>query len=131
MTARPWGRVAPLALAAALYLLSAVAHGGGGWPAQRAMLGRHGVAGQDLEAMAAGWLFGSACMLGLGMMAAWGVRQARASTAVDTVAHGVMGGTYALFGILAATAGARFNPFFLLFVVNGALHAWGARRAAA
>ena len=127
MTPAPVTRLVPLGAAAALYLLSALAHGGGGWPAQRRMLVGHGVAGHDLEAMAAGWLFGSACMLGLGLMAARAVRQARRGEPVDAGAHGVMGAAYALFGVGAAVAGARFNPFFLLFVANGALHAWGAR----
>ncbi|MDX2183203.1 MAG: hypothetical protein SFW08_04385 [Gemmatimonadaceae bacterium] len=105
-------------VASLFVLVSALAHGAGGWPVQRAALAEAGADAELIRAMAAGWLFGSAAMAVfgiLGLRAAWVTWRGKAESPWPMR---ILGGGYALFGIATIIA-QRGNWFFLVFVVPG------------
>lgn len=112
-------------VAAAFLALSALAHGLGGWPAQRTALHAIGADPALVHALGAGWLFGSVAM---GVFAVLGLRAARLAWRGSPDPPGPMrlvGGAYAAFG-LAAIAAQRGNWFFLVFVIPGLVLVWSA-----
>jgi hypothetical protein len=115
-------RVRPVlgSIAGALMLLSALPHGLLGWPAMRGELVKAGVAGELLEGVRMGWLFGSAMMaaVGVALLLLFRARQrdARASLAPALA----LGAAYAAFGLWAFVA-SGLEPFWFVFIVPGVL----------
>jgi hypothetical protein len=103
-----------------LMLLSAYAHAFQGWPAMAEGLAPHPVDAEIRAALAIGWLWGSACMAGLGVLTLGslpGLRRGERSARIAIAAAGL---TWLLFG-----AGALWwrwpRTHFLAFVVLGAI----------
>lgn len=124
---RSWRTVMGVA-GSGFMVLSAFAHGAGGWPVQRAALTAAETPPDLIRAMAAGWLFGSVAMaiFGiLGLRASWRVWRGNPESPWPMR---IVGLGYAAFGIAAILA-QRGNWFFLVFVIPGLLTAWAAPRS--
>jgi hypothetical protein len=106
-------------IGSAMLILSAAAHSLGGGPAIAAELRQAGVPPALLTNMTIAWHFGGVAMLVLGVIvAAVFVRRLRGLRTSPSPAL-LTGGAYVLFGGWAILASR--NPFFLIFVVPGAL----------
>ena len=107
-------------LAGVLMMLSALAHGGLGWPSMRTALESAG-AGDDLVgALAAGWYFGSVAMAVFGAIVFTSGLRLRRGDSSGVLPVRLIATGYVLFG-LAAFAARHFIPHFLLFVLTGLL----------
>lgn len=120
MAARAKVATVLIVLGGLLMLLSSLAHAFQGWPAMEEGLAPHPVDAEIAASLAVGWIWGSACMAGLGALTLAclpGVRRGERSARVATAVAGL---TWALFG-----AGALYwrwpNTHFLAFVLVGGL----------
>jgi len=105
-------------VAGALMLLSAVAHGGLGWPSLRPSLESAGVPGDVTDALAIGWYWGSAAMVAFGvitLVSGWKLWRGDAGLVPALLA---VAACYVIFGAVTFVR-ADFNPHFLLFVATG------------
>lgn len=107
-------------IAGGVFVLAAVAHAAGGWPAMEAALRTASAPEPLIGGLAAGWYFGSAAMAAFGILVfRAGARLAREDpSGLPTVR--VIAATYVLFGIGAFLA-RGLNPHFLGFVAMGLL----------
>jgi hypothetical protein len=110
-----------------LSLLLAVPHAFLGWPAIAEELAAARVDPDLVAAISVGWYFGSAAMLGLGVVVLL-IARAVATDLRAFRAALVVGLTYATFG-LAAILYRSAKPSFAAFVVTGAVIIGGAIRA--
>ena len=109
-------------VAGLLMLLASLAHGLLGWPAVRAEL-VHEHANPDLiSGLAAGWLWGSACMLTSGAIVTISGIQMRRGNNSGALAVRAIAVCFLAFGLLAFVL-EGFDPHFLIFVVLGLLAA--------
>lgn len=113
----------------ALLLLSGGAHSLVGGPAMRGELEKVGAGADLLRGVLVGWHWGGFAMLAFGVVViAHFVRRMRGAT--DPVLPvAVIAATYVAFGSWALVM-SGFDPFFLVFVVPGALLAIAAPRDA-
>jgi len=112
-----------LALIAGVFmLLSSLAHGLLGWPAMRGELAKVGAATDLAGALGAGWLFGSASMVAFGAIVIVAALRLRRGDRSGVFALRAIAASYLAFGAAAFVA-RGFEPFFLNFVVIGALAA--------
>jgi len=110
-----------LGLAAGTVLcLSSLAHAFLGWPPLRAALAKASVDPGLVEALEAGWYFGSISMAVFGIMHFLAVRHAMKGQQVFSGAAGTIAVGYLVFGS-AAYFLRHQNPHFLLFVGTGLL----------
>jgi len=107
-------------LGGVLMLLSAYAHAFQGWPAMAEGLAPHPVDAELRAALAIGWIWGSACMAGLGVLTLGCLRGLRRGERSARIATAVAGFTWLLFG-LAALYWRWPKTHFLAFVVLGAI----------
>ncbi|MDF1501642.1 hypothetical protein [Roseisolibacter sp. H3M3-2] len=110
-----------LGLAAGVVLLaSAAMHSLLGWPGMRGQLVAAGAPADLVAGVRIGWLFGGAMILAFGVLACWAFAERLRGAAPSMRALRVLGAAYAAFGVYALATGG-WNPFFLIFVVPGAL----------
>jgi hypothetical protein len=125
-------RAAGLGYAAGgLLVLAAFAHAFTGWPPLRVALEAHAVGADTAGALAAGWFFGSAAMLGFGAALIAMARDAGRGTLGSSAPAWAIAAAFAAFG-LAAWVLRDVRPHFLAFIAIGALvaaFAVAARRA--
>ena len=119
-------------VAGILMVLASLAHGLLGWPAVRAELVNEHANPELISGLAAGWLWGSACMLTFGAIVTISGIQMRRGSNSGTLAVRAIAVCFLGFGLLAfALEG--FDPHFLIFVLLGLLAAasfLGAKSAA-
>jgi TRAP-type C4-dicarboxylate transport system permease small subunit len=115
-------RVRPVlgSIAGALMLLSAVPHGVLGWPAMRDQLAGAGVAGELLDGVRMGWLFGSVMMAGAGVALLLLFRARQRDARASLTPALALGAAYAGFGVWAFVA-SGLEPFWFAFIVPGVL----------
>jgi hypothetical protein len=109
------------------FFASGAAHGLMGWPEVVALLQPYSLPEDLLAGLAAGWYFGSACMICFGCITAHATRQVRRG--VSSPALWPLGLLYLTFGT-AAFVLRNMDPHFLLFILTGALTtllAWTSR----
>lgn len=124
-----WRRQAALWVLALLLLAAAAAQALGGWPHFRTVLLDAGVAADTVAAVGAGWLFGSALLLGLAALCGASALSRDGRIAAPVLA-GTVAAVFAGFGLLAFAL--RGNPHYANFVAIGvaaAVLAWFARRS--
>jgi hypothetical protein len=109
-------------IAGAFMLLSALVHGLLGWPAMRGELAKAGAAADLVGSLGAGWLYGSAAMAAFGAIVVVAALRLRRGDRSGVFALRTISACYLVFG-LAAFVWQGFEPFFLNFVVIGALAA--------
>jgi hypothetical protein len=97
---------------------SSALHGLAGWPAQRTALTGVGASPDLMEAMAMGWLFGSAMMLAGGLVALWAFTRLARRRPTSLVPVAIIGALYAAFGFGVALA-YGFGGQLLVFLVPG------------
>jgi len=103
-----------------LITLSSGAHSLLGWPNVRQELTSAGVGGDLLFGMQAGWQFGGAAMLVIGVtLVVLFARRVRGA-AIPTFPGLITGIGYLAFGLWALLAHG-FNPFFFVFIVPALL----------
>lgn len=107
-------------IAAALMLLSALAHAFAGWPTVAEGLSGTGVATDVTAGLRVGWLWGSFCMAGFGLVTLAQSWQSRSGGGCNAATVAAVAGTYVAFG-LWAFVDRDFNPHFLLFLLTGLL----------
>jgi O-antigen/teichoic acid export membrane protein len=105
-----------------LMLLASVAHGLLGWPALRAELVNEHASPELISGLAAGWLWGSACMLTFGAIVTISGVQMRRGNNSGALAARAIALCFLAFGLLAFVL-EGFDPHFLIFVVLGLLAA--------
>jgi hypothetical protein len=106
--------------AAALLVLSSGAHSLLGWPVQRAALAEVHASADLVSGLAMGWHFAGAAILAFGIIAGWTFLRLLRGQPAWTRPVQVIGVVYFLFGIGALVA-SGFEPFFLIFVIPGAM----------
>jgi hypothetical protein len=107
-------------VAGILMLLASLAYGLLGWSAVRSEL-VHEHANPDLiSGLAAGWLWGSACMLTSGAIVTISGIQMRRGNNAGAFAARAIAVCFLAFGLLAFVL-EGFDPHFLIFVVLGLL----------
>jgi hypothetical protein len=118
----PASRMSTIAgsLAAVLMLLSAPAHSLLGWPELRAELGRTGAPADLVRALQIGWHFGGLAMAAFGAITLHVFRSPVRDGLPSTGPAWVVAALYLGFGA-AALLLTGFDPFFLVFIVPGAL----------
>jgi hypothetical protein len=109
-------------IAGALMLLSSLMHGLLGWPVMRGELAKVGASAELVGLLAAGWLLGSAAMVAFGAIVIVAALRLRRGDRSGVFALRAIAACYLLFGTAAFVA-QGFEPFFLNFVVIGALAA--------
>lgn len=109
-----------LVVGGVLMLLSAFAHAFQGWPAMAAGLAPHPVDPEIHAALAIGWIWGSACMAGLGVLTLCCLPGVRCGERSARIATATAGFTWLLFG-LGALYWRWPKTHFLAFVVLGAI----------
>ena len=105
-----------------LMMLASFAHGLLGWPALRAELLSEHAKPNLIEGLAAGWLWGSACMLTFGAIVTISGVQMRRGNRSGVVAVRAIALCFLAFGLLAFVL-EGFEPHFLIFVLLGLLAA--------
>lgn len=109
-------------VAGILMVLASLAHGLLGWPAVRAELVNERASPDLISGLAAGWLWGSACMLTSGaIVASSGIQMRRCSNS-GTLAVRAISVCFLVFGALAFVL-QGFERHFLIFVLMGLLAA--------
>lgn len=108
-----------------LILASAVMHSIFGWRALREHLATIHAPQDLMEGIRAGWHFGGVAMLALGIIVCDALWRHRRDPSVSLRPVGVVAAAYLLFGA-AAMASSGGDPFFIVFLVPGALLAWAA-----
>lgn len=118
----PASRVATIAgsLGGVLMLLSAPAHSLLGWPELRAGLGRTSVPPDLVRALQIGWHFGGLAMAAFGAITLHVFRSRARGSRTSAAPGWIVAVLYLGFGA-AALLVTGFDPFFLVFVVPGAL----------
>ncbi len=109
-------------VAGILMVLASLAHGLLGWPAVRAELVNEHANPELINGLAAGWLWGSACMLTFGAIVTISGVQMRRGSNSGTLAVRAIAVCFLVFGVLAFVL-EGFAPHFLIFVVLGFLAA--------
>jgi hypothetical protein len=109
-------------VAGVLMLLASFAHGLLGWPAVRAELVNEHASLDLISGLAAGWLWGTACMLTFGAIVTISGVQMRRGNYSGEFAVRAIAVCFLAFGMLAFVL-EGFEPHFLIFVVLGLLAA--------
>ena len=107
------------ALLAALLAASAVAHAALGWPPFKAELTELGLEKNDVDALAAGWYFGSVAMAMLAAIA-WHIAKRLRAGHASFVTLRIIGAGYLAYGAWAFVF-RHFSPHFLGFMGIGVL----------
>ncbi len=107
-------------LGAVLIILSAPAHSLIGWPEIQSELARVNASADLVLGLQVGWHFGGAAMVGLGLIVLHLFYQRARGSAASRVPASTVAALYLLFG-LAALVVSGLDPFFLVFIVPGAL----------
>lgn len=116
-------------IAAAVLIVSSVAHSILGWRALGSQLTRGGAPRDLIDGIHIGWQFGGVSMLTFGIIAATIFTQRLRGRLVSTLPTAVIGVVYVLFGGWALIASG--NPFFFIFIVPGTLLALASTRGKA
>jgi len=109
-------------VAGILMVLASLAHGLLGWPAVRAELVNEHANPDLISGLAAGWLWGSFCMLTFGAIVTISGVQMRRGNNSGALAVRAISACFLAFGLLAFVL-EGFDPHFLIFVVLGLLAA--------
>ena len=91
-----------------------------GWKAMRGALEAAGVASDLTESLGLGWTFGGVAMFAFGAIAIASLFARRHDLRASRGPVVIIALAYLLFG-LGALVATRFDPFFLVFIVPGAL----------
>ena len=102
-----------------MLLLSGAAHSGLGWKSLDAQLTAAAVPADLKLNLKIGWHFGGVAMLLLGTILVWLFARRLAGAAVPSFPALTVAAVYLVFGTWAILASG--NPFFLVFIVPGAL----------
>lgn len=121
-SAIPVSRLRPiLGLVAGVVLVASSAmHSLMGWPALRAALVAADTPADLIAGLRIGWHFGGVMILTLGLVSLRAFAGRLRGRAVSLRAVQAFAAAYALFGVYALATG-DMNPFFLIFVIPGAL----------
>ena len=109
-------------LSGVLMVLASFAHGFLGWPAERAELLSEHAKADLISGLAAGWLWGTACMLTFGAIVTISGFQMRRGNRSGEIAVRAISVCFLVFGILAFVL-EGFDTHFLIFDVLGLLAA--------
>jgi len=103
-----------------LMILSAAAHSLAGWKQLKSTIETLHAPAELVRAIGAGWNFGGAAMVAFGLIVVALFTHRLKGGAVNLLPAIVIGTTYVAFGA-GAMAVNDFDPFFLVFVIPGAL----------
>ncbi|HEX4823785.1 MAG TPA: hypothetical protein VFV19_05705 [Candidatus Polarisedimenticolaceae bacterium] len=106
--------------ASLLVIANGVMHTLVGWKVMRAALDAAGVGSDVVDNLGLGWTFGGVAMFAFGAIAIASFLARKRNPQASLGAVAIIALAYLLFGIGAFVA-SRFNPFFLVFIVPGAL----------
>jgi hypothetical protein len=107
-------------VAGAVMIASSAVHSIFGWRALAGALADAHVPGELVAALGLGWRFGGAAMLAFGVIVVALFTHRLKGSSVTLRPAIVIGLTYVAFGAWALAV-SRFDPFFLIFVVPGAV----------
>lgn len=103
-----------------MLILSAAAHSLAGWPALSEELSRTNAPADLVAGLEVGWHFGGVAMLIFGLILIPVFRNRSARREASTLGALIIGGGYLVFGACALVA-RNFEPFFLVFLIPGAM----------
>ncbi len=106
-------------LGALLIMLSAPVHSLVGWPELQSQLARLNAPAELVQGLQIGWHFAGAAMVAFGLIVLHAF-QSRARGTNAPVPSWTVAALYLLFGGIALVV-SGFDPFFLVFIVPGAL----------
>lgn len=113
-------------IASAILVLSSFAHVFGGWPAIAKQLAATNTPPDLVLGLKISWIFGGVAILTFGLICAAIFWHRTRGEAVPILLARMIGIVYVLFGAYAlVTSG--FDPFFLIFLVPGAMIVFAAR----
>lgn len=115
-------------LAAVVMIGSGIIHATVGWPALSSALARFQVDAETMRGLRLPWYLASLCMIGYGLVALRHFVAMARGRARDALPVRMLGVLYALIGAWALAAVAM-HPFFLSFLLPGAVLALGAQDA--
>jgi hypothetical protein len=107
-------------VAGAIITLSAGAHSFMGWPAIQAQLKATNAPAELITGLRIGWQFGGAAMVAFGLIAIYHFVKSLRGERPSLVPVTIIAFTYIIFGAWAMVS-SRFDPFFLIFIIPGAL----------
>ncbi|HKP74989.1 MAG TPA: hypothetical protein VJT67_05565 [Longimicrobiaceae bacterium] len=106
-------------VAGVLMVLSSALHSFGGWPAMRTSLAKVNAPADLVQGVGIGWNWGGVAILTFGCIVLVTFVRALRGENVDLLPARIIAVAYTLFG--AAAVLMTDNPFFVVFIVPGAL----------